>query len=107
MSTIAFPRRAAASKLPPPPRHLERPERDLWRSIVQQRDFSQDGPRAALATALDAKARARRIREQINREGETVTDRFGHQKPHPLLTAEITAMAAFHRAMKLLGILDT
>ncbi len=105
MATIPFPRQATTAKLPPPPRHLERPERDLWRQVVRQRDFSEDAARAALAVALDALARARRIREQINRDGEAIRNRLGELKPHPLLNSEVAAMAAFTRAMKHLGVL--
>lgn len=108
MTTIPFPAsgRGPLAKLPPPPRHLEKPERELWKKIVLQRDFAEDAPRAVLGSALDAHARARRCREIISRDGEVISDRFGAPQKHPLLTAESAAQSQFSRDLRLLGILS-
>jgi hypothetical protein len=89
-----------------PPRGLEKPERLLWQTIVMARDFTEPAPRAVLAEALAAHARARRCRAQIDRDGELILDRFGQQRAHPLLASEATASLQFTRSLKLLGVLQ-
>jgi P27 family predicted phage terminase small subunit len=106
VTTIPFPRSGRIANTPAAPRHLEKPERELWKKIVVQRDFAEAAPLAVLATALDAHMRARHARETIRRDGEIILDRFGAQKKHPLIDVEATAQAQFSRAMKLLGVLS-
>jgi len=55
-----------------------------------------------LASTLDAHQRARRCREAIEKDGESVRDRFNQLRAHPLLTAETHARAAFLAGMKAL-----
>lgn len=103
---IPFPSKSGRiSAVPPPPRNLAKPEREIWKKIVLEHDFSEAAPQAVLATALAAHERARRCRERIDRDGEVSVDRFGAPKSHPLLSAESAAQAQFSRAMRLLGVL--
>jgi len=60
------------------------------------------GELAILEEALASHQRARRCREQIADDGETVLDRFGRKQMHPLLPAERAARQAFVSAMKVL-----
>ena len=87
-----------------PPRHLDKTEADLWRSIIRDYDFDDDASLALLATAMEARQRARKCRERIDVDGEAVRDRFGQVKAHPLLNAERDARAAFLAAMRVLNL---
>jgi hypothetical protein len=97
--------RQAPRKSPPPPDYFEKPEKALWRKIVEAYDFGDDGAALSLlTTALEAKARARRCREIIDRDGEVTADRFGQLRQHPLLPAERGAQANFVASMKSLNL---
>jgi phage terminase small subunit len=90
--------------VPKAPRHLDVIERRLWGRLVKEFDFADSASQAVLQTAMEAAMRARRCREQIDREGEAVKDRFAQIKPHPLLAAERDARAAFISAMRSLNL---
>ena len=74
----------------------------MWQRILSEYQFDAAGELAILEEALASHQRARRCREQIADEGETVLDRFGHRVMHPLLPAERGARQAFVSAMKTL-----
>ncbi len=88
----------------PPPAHLEPVEQAMWLAFLAGHTFDDAASLAMLRTALEAHQRARRCREQIDRDGEAIKDRFGQLKPHPLLAAERDARAAFLSAMRALNL---
>ena len=88
----------------PAPKHLEPPERELWRSITSAYVVDDDAAIEMLATALEARARARRCREAIDRDGEAIRDRWGQVRAHPLLVAERGARDSYLKAMRLLNL---
>lgn len=88
----------------PPPKHLEAPERALWRSITDAYVVDDDAALEMLATALEARARARRCREAIDRDGEVVRDKWNQLRAHPLLVAERGARDSYLKAMRLLNL---
>jgi P27 family predicted phage terminase small subunit len=94
------------SRAPSAPSHLEKPEKTMWRELMAAHQFDDPASLALLRTTLEAHQRARRCREAIDREGETVKDRFDQIKPHPLLAAERDARSAFLVGMRALN-LDT
>jgi phage terminase small subunit len=96
------PRPAISSSTIAAPKHLPAAERRLWDEITAAHRFDDPASLAALTTALEACARARKCREQIDRDGETVRDRFGQLRAHPLLGAERDARHQFLAAMKIL-----
>ena len=105
MPTIPLPTPRRHIRNPaPPPEHLAAPEADLWRQLVVDYSFADAASLALLQEALSARQRSRRCREQIDRDGETITDRFEQIKPHPLLPAERDARAAFLAAMRMLNL---
>jgi phage terminase small subunit len=93
-----------ASNRAPPPAHLEPPEADLWSALLTDFTFADPASLALLEEALSAHQRARRCREMIDRDGETVLDKWKQVKPHPLLPAERDARAAFLAAMRMLNL---
>ena len=90
----------------PVPKHLEPEEATLWRSITAEYQLDDDAALMLLSTALECRGRLRRIRLVIDREGESVRDRWGQSKPHPLLPAERGARDSFAKLMRALN-LDT
>ncbi len=95
------PRQARAAA---PPKHLEPSERALWRDLVAQFRFDDAASLALLAAAMEARQRGRRCREAVDRDGESMLDRFQQLKPHPLLMAERDARSAFLAAMRQLNL---
>jgi phage terminase small subunit len=85
----------------PAPPHLDAPEKKLWQQIVGRYQFD-DGSLAILEEAMSARQRARRCREAVDRDGETMPDRWGVQKVHPLLVAERDSRTQFLTAMRAL-----
>jgi hypothetical protein len=83
---------------------LEAPEADLWNALLTDFAFTDPASLALLEEALSARQRARRCREAIDRDGETILDRWKQTKPHPLLSAERDARAAFLAAMRMLNL---
>ncbi len=100
VSLHALPPTPVLERTKPPPKHLERPERELWRQLTIKYRLDE-AALVILGEALTSLMRARRCREQIAREGEVVEDAFG-RRAHPLLTAEKTSRQAFMSAMKAL-----
>ena len=86
----------------PPPAHLAAPEAALWRSLAAEYAFTDPASLALLQSAMESHQRARKCREAVDADGETLLDRFQQVKPHPLLAAERDARAAFLAAMRLL-----
>jgi phage terminase small subunit len=94
----------ANRKLPPAPKHLEKIERDLWKCIVAENLFDGTASQSLLRVALESHQRMRRCRQAIDRDGEAVRDRWQQLKPHPLLSAERDARAAFLAAFRQLNL---
>jgi len=57
-----------------------------------------------LSAAAEARDRAEAARAAIERDGQTIKDRFEQVKPHPLLAAERDARAQFIQAMRALNL---
>ena len=87
------------------PGHLSEPSRALWMTLA--RDFGLAGDDHALlllTAAMEARDRMVRARGRLDAEGETVADRVGGIKPHPLLRVEHDAhqrMLSSLRALRL------
>ena len=92
------------AKTPAAPAHLQEPEERLWAELTASHQFDDPASLALLRTALESHQRARRCREQIDRDGEAVRDKWNQIKCHPLLAAERDARASFLSAMRLLNL---
>ncbi len=100
LAGLARPRRTTVEA----PKHLEAPERKLWAELLDTYALDDAAALALLRTTLEAHQRARRCREEVDRDGESVRDRFQQIKPHPLLSAERDARAAFLAGMRVLNL---
>jgi phage terminase small subunit len=84
------------------PAHLDKEEALLWDEIVKTYALDDAASLELLSSALEGRMRARRCREQVKRDGQTVMDDHGTMKAHPLLQIERNAQSQFLSAMRLL-----
>ena len=88
----------------PPPAHLSREARKLWRDLTETYVFDDPGAIAILGSALESFDRCHEARKILSTEGLSVKDRFGVPRVHPLCAVARDAEAAFRSAMRQLGI---
>ena len=93
-----------AQKAAKPPNGLSRQSAQLWRSILRDWAIEDSASLKVLEVGLRALDRSEQCRLSINKTGETVTDKFGQLKPHPLLAAERDSRAAFLAALRQLNL---
>src|SRR4051812_13740612 len=67
----------------------------LRAEIVDEYGIEDSAGLAILDAALQAHDRYQQAQEQITLDGATYVDRFGQPRPHPMLTVERDARAAF------------
>lgn len=80
-------------------------EAENWRQrIIAEYEITDDAGLLLLQTALEAFDRLRNCQRDIGEAGETITDRFGQPKPHPLLAAERDSRAALMAGLKALNL---
>ncbi len=87
-----------------PPKHLSTESKKLWRAIVDEYTIADAAGLKILAVALEAYDRAQTARQQIDKDGMTIIDRWGQRKPHPLIACERDARAAFLSGLKALNL---
>jgi P27 family predicted phage terminase small subunit len=107
MSVHPLPHRGLrAPSLPAAPRHLRsREARRLWRSTVK--DFALEAHQLALLeSACKSLDRLVEAREQIDRDGITVKDRFGQLREHPATKIERDSRIALARLLRELQLTD-
>ena len=83
-----------------PPAGLSRQSAALWRSVLKDWAIEDSATLKILEVGLRALDRAERCRATIDNDGETIDDRFGQIKTHPLLAAERDARAQFLAALR-------
>ncbi len=89
---------------PKAPSHLSKESKRLWTEIVKEYVFDDAASLSILQAGLEALDRLKGCREQIDKEGLTIADRFGQQRPHVLLAAERDARSGMLQAFRLLGL---
>lgn len=87
-----------------PPGHLSREGKALWRRLLAEYGIDDAGGLVVLAVCCEALDRMRGAQQAVLAEGQTVTDRFGQVKAHPLLSVERDARSAFLQALKSLNL---
>ena len=86
------------------PRHLSAEARKIWREILSEYQIEDAAGLRILRVSLESFDRAQAARKAIDKEGMTVTDKFGQKKPHPLLPIERDSRAAFLAGLKALNL---
>jgi len=80
-----------ASKITPPPDHLDDAGRRLWADILAAFDISEPHHIAILTRACEQTDRITSYRAAIDGTGPTTVDRFGQLRANPLLAEERAA----------------
>lgn len=91
-------------KNPRAPDHLRTDGRALYRRIAGEYAITDAGGVAVLIQACEALDRLRDAQQIIKRDGPEVRDRFGQQRPHPMLAVEKDCRAAYMAALKQLNL---
>ena len=77
--------------------------RALWRQLAKDYGLTDAAGQSILRVGLEAHDRMRECQQAIAKDGALLVDRFGQQKPHPLLAAERDARGQFLGAMRQLN----
>ena len=85
-----------------PPRHLPSAEQALWSELQRTYQIDDRASTELLTQACEARMRVRLCREQVAKEGQTVIDKKGIVRAHPLLQVARSAEASFVSALRLL-----
>ena len=91
-------------KQEPAPKHLSKESKKLFKAVVSEYAIDDSAGLKILVVALEALDRAQAAREQIDKEGMTVKDKYEQIKPHPLLACERDSRAAFLSGIKCLNL---
>ena len=86
------------------PSHLSSDARRWWRELQGEYQISDAAGLLLLQTACEAHDRMKAAAAAIAEDGQTLPDRFGQTKPHPLLATERDARAAMLAALKKLNL---
>lgn len=92
------------NKIAKPPKHLSKESKLMWKKIISAYEIEDEAGLKILRTACESFDRGQSAREQIDRDGLTVEDAKGQQKPHPLLTIERDSRQGFLAAIKQLNL---
>ena len=90
--------------LPEPPKGLKKAGRNQWISIQEQYGIDDPGGLAHLVSACRTEDDIARMRATLERDGDTITDRFGQKREHPLLAAIRGLEAVKRQALKSLNL---
>ena len=85
------------------PGHLERATRQWIHGLMQDYELEDHHVRL-LILAGEAWERCCQAREQIAKEGLTITDRFHQLRPHPAVSIERDSRTAFARMLRETGL---
>lgn len=84
------------------PKHLSREAQALWDRLQSDFDLTDAAAKALLRQACESYDRAESARRIVRAEGMVIRDRFGQQRPHPMLNVERDARAAVVSAIRAL-----
>ena len=88
-----------------PPTHLSTKAKRSWKELLDQWPSIGDVAGLLILQALlESFDKAQAARKQIDRDGLTVTDKFGQVKSHPLLTVERDNRAAHLAGLRALNL---
>ena len=88
-----------------PPEHLSGNAKRWWQSVFQEFELDHSGIEL-ISLAAEALHLASTARDEIERDGLIVVDRFGQQKPHPAIAIERDSSLRFAKLASAIGLLD-
>jgi P27 family predicted phage terminase small subunit len=80
------------------------PGRKLWKELTEEYSIGDSAGKTLLQTVCQAETDIQRMRGKIATEGDTVKDRFGQVKAHPLLAAVRDAESTKRQALRALNL---
>ena len=86
------------------PAHLSKEAKRIWKDLIDEYGIQDVAGLKILRTSLESFDRAQKAREEIDRDGMTIADKFGQIKVHPLLAIERDSRAAFLSGLKALNL---
>jgi len=89
-------------KTPQPPKHLTAAAKRIFREIVDEYSIEDQGGLKILASGIEAWDRAKKAREEIDKLGMMLPDRWGQPKINPLCAVERDNRAQWLQSLKLL-----
>ena len=89
---------------PKAPSHLSDEATGWWEELAKEFDVSDPAGRLLLQTALESFDQMRRDQAVVDKEGSTVTDRWGQKKGHPLISSIRDARSQMLMALKQLNL---
>ena len=89
---------------PKAPKTLSKEAKKWWRFIQHEYAIVDKAGLLLLQTSMEAFDRMRQCQETISAEGQTVADRFGQMKAHPLLSVERDGRSQMLAALKALNL---
>jgi hypothetical protein len=89
-----------------PPEHLSERSSEFWRAMVADFTLDDAPARELLLRACEAMDRADQARIVLDRDGLTVTDRYGQIRPHPAASIEVQNRGAVARLLRELRVTD-
>lgn len=89
-----------------PPSHLSAGSQAFWSRVVTDYELDEAPARELLRLCCEAMDRCEQARAQLERDGLTVTDRYGQTKPHPCAVIETQNRLAVARLLRELRVLE-
>lgn len=86
------------------PDHLSKEAAKIYSDLACEYSIEDVAGLRILEKAGEYFDRAKSASEQIEKDGMTISDKFGQIRPHPLLAAERDARAGFLAALKALNL---
>ena len=80
------------------------PGATLWARIAEEYDISDSGGQTLLAMVCEAMDRVQSLRQQIDAEGEFVTDAKGNRRDNPLLRHELAGRSFIAKTLAKMGL---
>jgi hypothetical protein len=87
-----------------PPKELKKAGRTQWNAIQLEYGINDPGGLAHLITSCRVEDDLQRMRAIVARDGDTLNDRFGQKREHPLLAAIRGLEAVKRQALKSLNL---
>ncbi len=86
------------------PKNLSSEAKKIFKALCAEYSIDDVAGLKILRVALEAFDRAQAARDEIDRDGMTVKDKFNQIKPHPPLPIERDSRAAFLAGLKALNL---
>lgn len=88
------------------PKHLTKESKKIYKNLLENYEFNGESDLKTLQVTLEAFDRCQGARQQIQKDGLIIHDRFNTPRAHPLLSVERDSRAAFLAGLKALKLAE-